>query len=263
MSNSIIISKLKSQLGTPIRYTLNASTQCIDMTALINTNITLSYLHKITCINCGRSIKKSFFQGFCFPCFQSSPDASECILRPELCKAHLHQGRDPEWEEANHNQDHAVYLALSSHVKVGITRWTQVPTRWIDQGASQAIVIAKTPNRYLAGCIEVFLKTYFSDKTSWQKMLKNELPSIDLLEESRKAKSYLEESFSSYIYDSEIQVLHFPILQNLTKIKSVSFDKAPIIEGKLVGIKGQYLLFESGTVFNVRNHTGYWCTLSH
>ena len=261
MSEPLILSKLKSKLCTPISYELKTQTQSINMTALIGKSITLSYLHKITCISCGRAIKKSFFQGFCFPCFQSSPDASECILRPELCKAHLHQGRNPEWEDENHNQEHAVYLAVSSHVKVGITRWTQIPTRWIDQGASQAIVIAKTANRYTAGIIEVFLKTYFSDRTSWQKMLKNEPSDVDLIEESNKAKQYLEENYKEYIYNSDVLSLVFPILENPVKVKSISFDKAPIINGVLTGIKGQYLILDSETVFNVRNHTGYHATL--
>ena len=34
-------------------------------------------------------------------------------------------------------------------------------------------------------------------------------------------------------------------------------DKSPNFSGKLMGIKGQYLIFEDGTVFNVRTYEGY------
>lgn len=164
-----------------------------------------------------------------------------------------------EWEEKNHNQPHIVYLAASDKVKVGVTRNTQIPTRWIDQGASSAIRLAKTPNRYEAGILEVALKDFFSDKTNWQRMLKNEIDtSIDLVEEKWNLHDQLPEDLTKFFSeDDEIVTITYPVKEFPTKVVSLSFDKTPIIEGKLVGIKGQYLIFEGGAVLNIRKHTGY------
>src|SRR3972149_10601342 len=166
------IIKMRAGLNDPVQYQLPIGDERIDMNALIGKRITLKYNNEIRCISCGRRTKTSFAQGFCYPCFISSPEVSECIIRPELCQAHNGIGRDMEWERKHHLQEHFVYMAHTSGIKVGVTRSTQVPTRWIDQGASEAILFAKTPNRYLAGCIEVCLKKHVSDKTQWQRMLK-------------------------------------------------------------------------------------------
>src|SRR5690554_2826808 len=148
---------------------------------LIGKQISIHFTHNIFCKKCGNKTKTSFNQGFCYDCFKNAPESAECIIRPELCRAHLGEGRDVEWEERNHNQPHIVYLAASDVVKVGVTRGTQIPTRWIDQGANEAIKLAETPNRYLAGVLEVALKSEFTDKTNWRKMLRNEVDeSIDL-----------------------------------------------------------------------------------
>ena len=185
---------------------------------------------------------------------------SECIIRPELCEAHLGKGRDPEWERENHLVPHTVYLALSSAVKVGVTRDSQVPTRWIDQGATAAVKLASVPNRYLAGEIEVFLKQYLTDKTAWQRMLKNEIAKdISLSDVRGKAKDWLAEKYSDYISnDDEVVELDYPVAEYPTKVKSVTFDKEAIFSGKLRGIKGQYLIMEDERVLNVRRHSGYY-----
>jgi hypothetical protein len=195
----------------------------------------------------------------CFNCFQSAPEASECILRPELCRAHLGEGRDVAWEEAHHNQPHIVYLASSDTVKVGVTRATQIPFRWIDQGAFSAIRLAETPNRYEAGKLEVALKSFFTDKTNWQRMLKNEIDdSIDLEEEKWSLHDQLPSDLTEFFSENdEIIQMHYPVIQYPEKVKSLSLDKTPVIEGKLTGIKGQYLLFEDGSVINIRKHSGY------
>jgi len=252
------IRKMSVQLEGQVRYTLNLSNK-IFMNDLVGQEICLEWLGTINCIKCSKITKKSFGQGFCYNCFISAPEAAECIIRPELCKAHLGQGRDPEWEEKHHNQPHIVYLAASSAIKVGITRQDQVPTRWIDQGASAAIRLAETPNRYEAGRVEVALKEFFTDKTSWQKMLKNDIDeSIDLVE----AKWELEEHLPNDIIElfsenDEVIELNYPVIEYPIKVKSLSFDKTPTVRGKLMGIKGQYLLFEGGEVINIRKHTGY------
>ncbi len=254
------ISKMKVDLQDEVKYTLILGDDAIDMNALINKVIRLFWNGDIFCSACGKKTKNSFGEGFCYPCFQSAPEATECTIRPELCRAHLGEGRDPEWEERNHNTPHIVYLAASDIVKVGVTRITQVPTRWIDQGASSAIRLAETPNRYEAGILEVALKTFFADKTNWQRMLKNEVDdSIDLVEEKWNLHDQLPEDLIQFFSENdEVIDINYPVLTYPTKVKSLSFDKTPTIEGKLVGIKGQYLIFEDGSVLNIRKHTSYF-----
>ena len=254
-----VISKMKSQYANPIQYHLPIGDELMDMNALIGKEIKLEFLGEIHCVSCGKITKKSFAQGYCYPCFISVPETSECILRPELCQAHEGISRDMKWSESHCLQNHFVYLAVSSGLKVGVTRSTQVPTRWIDQGAWKAIKLAQTPNRYLAGKIEVALKEYMSDKTSWQKMLKNDIAQdIDLEDEKQKAWELLDEDLQQYIVDDdEIMEITYPVEKYPVKVKSLGFDKMPEITGKLIGIKGQYLIFDNNTVLNMRKHTGY------
>ncbi|MBC9812660.1 DUF2797 domain-containing protein [Crocinitomicaceae bacterium CZZ-1] len=250
---------MKTVFNDPIEYSLLLDGENLSVNSLIGKQIQLQHTGAIFCSSCGTKIKKTFQDGLCFKCFQSAPEASECILRPELCRAHLGEGRDIEWEQANHNQPHVVYLAASDTVKVGVTRATQVPFRWMDQGAASAIRLAETPNRYEAGKLEVALKSFFTDKTNWQRMLKNEIDeSIDLEEEKWSLHDQLPSDLTEFFSENdEIIQLHYPVEQYPEKIKSLSLDKTPLIEGKLSGIKGQYLLFEDGSVINIRKHTGY------
>lgn len=256
---------MKVDLQDEVRYTLILGDDAIDMNSLINKDIRLFWNGDIFCSACGKKTKNSFGEGFCYPCFQSAPEATECTIRPELCRAHLGEGRDPEWEERNHNTPHIVYLAASDIVKVGVTRITQVPTRWIDQGASSAIRLAETPNRYEAGILEVALKSFFADKTNWQRMLKNEVDdSIDLVEEKWNLHDQLPEDLIQFFSENdEVIDINYPVLTYPTKVKSLSFDKTPTIEGKLVGIKGQYLIFEDGSVLNIRKHTSYFLDVNY
>ena len=252
------ILKMKTELKSPVQYHLPMGDQLLDMNQWIGKHIQFSFNGDIFCLDCGVKTKKSFNQGFCYPCFQNSPMSAECIIKPELCRAHIGEGRDMEWEREHHLKDHYVYLAVSSGVKVGITRDTQVPTRWIDQGASYAVPIAKTPNRYLCGVIEVSLKDYLSDRTAWQRMLKNEIAHVDLAEKRDEIIRLIPEECQEYVLrDEEILNIEFPVNEYPTKVKSLSFDKTPLIEGRLVGIKGQYLLFDGGQVLNMRKHQAY------
>jgi len=263
MSASGNIRKMSVQIGNPIMYTLNLSTD-VDMNARIGKHIRLEWNGIINCLACKKVTKKSFGQGFCYTCFMNAPESAECIIRPELCRAHLGEGRDPEWEEKHHNKPHIVYLAASSAVKVGITREDQVPTRWIDQGATAAIRLAETENRYEAGRVEVALKEFFTDRTNWRKMLTNDVDNTIDLEEEKWA---LEEHLPADIMDlfsenDEIVNLNYPVLEFPTKVKSLSFDKTPVIEGVLKGIKGQYLFFENNEVLNIRKHTSYYVEIN-
>lgn len=250
--------KMRVTQDSPIQYFLELDTT-ICMNDYIGKAIKLSWNGVIQCVSCQKVTKSSFGQGFCYTCFTQSASASECIIRPELCRAHLGEGRDIAWEEANHNQPHVVYLAQSDIVKVGVTRETQIPTRWIDQGAMAAIKVAETPNRYLAGVLEVALKDHFSDKTNWQRMLRNEVDdSIDLVEEKWQLEGMLPDDLLQYFTeDDTIEEFEYPVNQYPTKVKSMALEKLGSVSGILQGIKGQYLLFDGDRVINLRKYSGY------
>lgn len=253
------LAKMHTQNGSEISYSLVLGENQIEMNDFLGEIISLKFTGKINCISCGNITKKAFGQGFCYTCFINSPMNSECIIHPELCQAHLGKGRDPEWEETHHNKPHLVYLALTSKVKVGVTREDQIPTRWIDQGAWKALIIARTENRQEAGLIEVALKPVFGDKTPWQAMLKDQRDlTVDLLELRKQAGEHFPENLKPYYYTtSEIMELNYPVDEYPEKIKSLNFDKTPDISGTLMGIRGQYLIFEDNTVLNIRKFSGY------
>lgn len=257
--------KMTTELNNPVDYFLTFDDQKIHMNDLINKNISISFLNEIHCIRCGRKTNKSFHQGYCFPCFRTAPETDECVLRPELCKAHEGISRDMEWSKNHCLKDHIVYLAISSGLKVGVTRLAQVPIRWIDQGASYAIKIAQVPNRNTAGLLEVNLKKHFADKTNWRNMLTNKVDrEIDLLTQKVKAKGLVKKEFLNYfIDDDEIQEINYPVIEYPEKVNSFTFDKDPKIEGKLMGIKGQYLIFDERRVLNIRKHNGYKIELEY
>ena len=254
------IKKMRVEYNATIQYSLALSGQFEPLNDHIGSNISLQWNGIINCVQCGNQTKKSFFQGFCYPCFIQAPESSECILKPELCQAHEGISRDMEWSKVHCLTDHFVYLSLTSGIKVGVTRYTQIPTRWIDQGAIKALKLAKTPNRYLAGAIEVKLKEFVSDRTSWQKMLKNDVDqSIRLIDYKIKLKQNLGDELSQYVLDEEIEtLLNYPINQYPEKIKSINFDKVNEYEGKLTGIKGQYLYLDNQYVVNMRKYSGYY-----
>jgi hypothetical protein len=256
--------KMKTQLADEVQYYLPMGEELVHLNQFIGKKIELVFEGQINCISCGLKTKKSFAQGFCYKCFTTAPESSPCIINPELCEAHLGKGRDVEWENRYHNQPHIVYLAKASGIKVGVTRDTQIPTRWIDQGASEAIILAEVPYRKLAGEIEVALKEFFSDKTNWQQMLKNIVSDIDLNQSKEDClQHYFPEPFYDFISENDkIISINYPVLEFPDKIKSISFDTKPIIQNTLTGIKGQYLYFEGGEVLNIRKHSGYLLSLN-
>ncbi|MDW3650285.1 MAG: DUF2797 domain-containing protein [Bacteroidia bacterium] len=257
------LSKMRVKLDSPVSYELHLGEEAVPMNELIGKELKFSYEGRINCIICGDKTKKSFAQGFCYRHFMNAPEASPCIIRPEVCEGHLGKGRDVEWEQAHHVQPHIVYLALTNGMKVGVTREQQVPTRWIDQGAWKAVKFAETPNRYLAGVIEVAMKDHLSDKTNWQRMLKNQMNmDLDILEEKTRLLDLLPAEYAEYqSSNDEVTEIHYPVEAYPEKVKSLSFEKMPEIEGTLLGIRGQYLIFDAGRVLNVRKHTGYWIDL--
>ncbi len=259
MKIEVNLLKMRTELNVSVDYYLSLKNKELHVNELIGSKISLKWTGQIHCIKCGNKTSKSFAQGYCYPCFVSAPETAPCILQPELCEAHLGIARDSEWSKQNCLTDHYVYLALSSGVKVGVTRATQIPTRWMDQGAVRAVKFAKTPNRHLAGLIETDLKKYMSDKTSWQKMLKNDIDfSTDLLFEKEKTIGLLRSDLSKYVTDDkEIYQINYPVTAYPEKIKSINLEKTPEFSGKLIGIKGQYLIFDGGFVINNRKYGGY------
>ena len=253
------LDKMPTTYLNPVQYFLRLGDQEVNMNDLIGKQISLRYTGNIYCTVCGKKTNKSFGEGLCYNCFATSPENAECILRPELCLAHEHKGRDVEWEISHHLKPHFVYLALVNETKVGVTRETQIPTRWIDQGANKAIILAETPYRQLAGIIEVGLKDFMTDKTNWTKMLRNEFNTeIDLLEQKERMEDILPESLQQFISpNNEILEMHYPVLEYPKKVTSVGFDKQPQINSMLIGIRGQYLILEGGNVINIRKHSGY------
>tara|TARA_B100000614_G_scaffold187149_1_gene168254 strand:+ start:1386 stop:2222 length:837 start_codon:yes stop_codon:yes gene_type:complete len=254
------VRKMKSDFKVPIEYSMILSEHILPLNDHIGSNIKLEWSGIIHCVKCGNKTNKSFFQGFCYPCFISAPESSECILKPELCQAHEGISRDMEWSEKYCLSNHYVYLSLTSGIKVGVTRYTQIPTRWIDQGAIKALKIAKTPNRYLAGAIEVKLKEFVSDRTSWQRMLKNDVnQEIDLYGYRETLKENLPSDLKIYILNEEKEkIIAYPINKYPKKIKSINFEKLKEFEGKLTGIKGQYIYIDNQFVVNMRKYSGFY-----
>lgn len=251
-----VLSKMQTEFSNPIQYYLVFKNEFIHINQLLNKTISIKKVGT-QCLSCGQHLP-IFRQGFCKTCFFEKPTAGDWIMRPELSKAHLGQAdRDLEYEQKMQLQPHIVYLANSSNVKVGVTRKGQVPTRWIDQGAHEAIEIVEVPNRYLAGITEVALKEHIADKTNWRKMLKNDIEDVDLKATRDELSQYIPDEVKSYfIKHNEETHLKFPISSYPEKPKSLNLNKTEFYLGKLTGVKGQYLLFEDETVFNVRSNEG-------
>lgn len=252
-----LLRKMTTEIHSPIRYFLDCENDVLLVHELLGRQLSLS-LKGTECLNCHQD-KPIFRQGFCQSCFFEIPQAADWVMRPELSKAHLDiEDRDLAYEKKVQLQPHIVYLALSSHLKVGITRKTQVPTRWIDQGAHQALPLLEVPNRYLSGVAEVAMKAGFSDKTNWRKMLQNDTEPVDWVAARKQFIELLPEELSPYLQaEQEPLTLHYPVSQYPEKVTSLNLTKTPKFSAKLVGVKGQYLLFEDQTVFNIRSNEGH------
>lgn len=257
-----VLRKMQTEIGSPIQYYLVFESDYLNMNQVLNNQLKIELI-KHQCLNCGND-RPIYRQGFCKSCFFDIPSAGDWIMRPELSTAHLgKEDRDLEYEKKVQLQPHLVYLANSSNIKVGVTRKTQIPTRWIDQGAHEAIEIVEVPNRYLAGITEVALKDHVSDKTNWRKMLTNTIEDQDLVSWRNKLKSYIPKEALPYFIENNTETnLEFPVLQFPEKVKSLNLDKNPEYFGTLKGIKGQYLIFEDNTVFNIRGSEGYYVGLT-
>jgi hypothetical protein len=261
------VQKMSARLDEPVQYELAVGGQRVAINPYIGKPIKLTYTGQMFCVHCNRAIKKSFNQGYCYPCFTSLAQCDMCIMKPETCHFDAGTCREPDWAQKFCFQPHIVYLANSSGIKVGITRHTQIPTRWIDQGAVQALPIFKVPSRYISGLVEVAIAKHISDKTSWQQMLKSRSESIDLVEKRDElielCATELAEISDRFgpeaikrLDNEAIVDIHYPVNSYPVKIQSFNLDKNPEVSGVLRGIKGQYLLLDSG-VINIRKYSGY------
>lgn len=266
------IAKMRTALIDGVaHYHLPLGDTQLDMSTLIGGTVKIEFSGAIHCVHCNRKTNKSFSQGYCYPCFQKLAQCDSCIVSPEKC--HYFEGtcREPAWGEEHCLRDHIVYLSNTSGLKVGITRGTQIPTRWIDQGAVQALPIFRVSNRLQSGLVETIFKAHVADKTSWQAMLKSEPEAKDmqaerdrLLAECRADIDTLIEQFgeaSIKALQEPETAIRFPVEQYPAKVKAFNLDKLPLAEGTLMGIKGQYLIFDTG-VINMRKYGGYDLRLS-
>lgn len=252
-----VLQGLKHQYHDPLHYYVSFKENDFKLNEWLGHTVAIQYEGQMECIHCGRSINKTFNSGYCYPCFKRLPENDLCIVKPHEC--HFEQGtcRDEEWAERYCMIPHYVYLAVSSDIKVGLTRKENEFKRWGDQGAIMAVPIAELPTRKMAGELEFALSEHLPDKTNWRKMLQGDVPDIDLLALRSEVLELVPEVYKPFILREEEMVeFTYPQLESIQKIKSYNLDKQPLIEDRLIGIKGQYLIFE-GAVINMRKYSGY------
>lgn len=270
------LAKMRAKLGEVVDYQLPVGDQLLPLNDKLGKKLRLTFRGNIICQYCSNKTKKSFSQGYCFYCMRKLARCDMCIVKPETC--HFHEGtcREPQWAEKNCFVPHYVYLSNTSGLKVGITRCSQVPIRWIDQGATQGMTIFKVNTRRQSGLIEAAFKSLIADKTNWRAMLKGSAESRNLNDDAVMLKSQLTEKLSVIMVqfnesgdgeeavtlssltlpESQSVEINYPVLAYPSKIVSHNFDKNPVVEGMLMGIKGQYLIFDTA-VINIRKFTGY------
>jgi hypothetical protein len=263
---------MQTRLAAPVEYELSLAGCSIALNPWLGKSLALRFTGVITCIHCDRQIKKSFNQGYCYPCFRRLAQCDSCIVNPEKCHYDAGTCREPEWGEAHCMIDHFVYLANTSGLKVGITRGTQIPTRWMDQGATQAQPAFRVSSRFQSGLVELVFKDHISDKTNWRAMLKGNAEPLDLdllraelVAACREDIDALIQRFGldaiSVLDGQPVTEIVYPVVEFPAKITSFNLDKEPLAAGTLMGIKGQYLMFDTG-VINIRKYGGYHLELS-
>jgi len=261
------IAKMTSRPERPVSYALPVGSESLPLNPRLGETLRLEFEGDISCIHCGRAIKKTFNQGYCYPCFTRLARCDRCIVKPELCHYDRGTCREPEWGRENCLIAHTVYLSVSSGLKVGITRGLDPSTRWIDQGATQGLAIRTVPSRLDSGHVEVALKQYVADRTEWRAMLRGDAATVDLEAERdrllalREAEHPDDPLSGEPAANAKPVTLVYPVLEYPTRVRSHDFAKQPLLEGSLVGIKGQYLIFDT-TVVNVRKYAGYHLRIS-
>jgi hypothetical protein len=266
-----VLAKLSVEASSPAAYVMSLENQAIDMNALIGSNIEICFTGHITCCHCGVETRRSYGGGHCYACFKTLASCDLCVVSPDRC--HFFEGtcREPDWGESFCMQPHLVYLANSAGLKVGITKPSQVPVRWLDQGASQALIILRTATRQQAGLVEAALAQTVRDRTDWRALVAGEARAVDLdaargqlARQASAALTALDRRYPGALQpaDDEVaRVFSYPVSRYPRQFERFTLDTAATVRGRLVGIKGQYLLFDTG-VFNVRQHTSYHVQLS-
>lgn len=263
--------KMAARLDDTVQYAFRLDAAEVPVNPLLGRLLRLEFLGAIHCSHCGRRTKKSFAQGYCYPCFTRLPECDSCIVSPEKCHHELGTCRDPQWGEQFCMTDHIVYLANSSGLKVGITRATQLPTRWLDQGASQGLPILRVATRQQSGLVEDLLRSQVADRTNWRALLKGEAAPVDLeaareriLDVCAEGILALQQRFGLQAIQplaAEVTEIRYPVTAYPTKVASLDLDKTPVVEGTLMGIKGQYLILDTG-VINIRKYSAYQVAVS-
>ena len=266
------LDKMAVQLGETAQYSFRLDDARVPVNPLLGQRLRLEYLGAIHCSHCGRKTSKSFSQGYCYPCFKKLPQCDLCIMSPEKCHHDFGTCRDPQWGMDFCMTDHVVYLANSSGIKVGITRATQLPTRWLDQGASQALPIMRVATRQQSGMVEDLLRSQVADRTNWRALLKGDAEPLDLIDTRERIFDACAEGLRGLqqryglqaiqpLADAEVVQIRYPVDAYPSKVVSLDLDKTPVIEGTLKGIKGQYLILDTG-VINIRKFTAYQVAVS-
>ncbi len=261
------VQKMTARLDAPVSYQLLVGQTLVDMSALLEKSLSLRCTGRIFCVNCSRLTNKSFNQGYCYQCFTKLAQCDSCIVSPELCHYDAGTCREPVWGDHFCMQDHVVYFANSSGLKVGITRASQVPTRWIDQGATQALAVVRCRSRQQAGFCEAMFRKHVADRTNWRGMLKGEQEVLDMPAERDRLLALCRDEFVqlqqrfglhalSVVNGVEPVNISYPVRGLPEKLVSLDLETLGSVSGVLLGIKGQYLIFDSG-VLNVRKYTGY------
>ncbi len=261
------LDKMAVVLDEVVNYQLPLDDQLLPLNDRLGSTLRLHFTGNIHCRYCGRKTSKSFNQGYCYPCFKSLARCDSCILSPEKC--HFFEGtcREPDWGKQNCMTDHIVYLANASGVKIGITRQSQVPTRWIDQGAVQALPVMRVATRQQSGLVEAIVRRHVSDRTDWRAMLRGPAEPVDLpaardrlMNLCARELAELQQRFGvqalKAIDDASVTTIRYPVVDYPDKIRAVNLDRTPVVEGTLIGIKGQYLILDT-CVINIRKHTAY------
>ena len=265
------LAKMHTALADPVQYTLPLDDARIPLNPLLGRPLRITHSGAIHCIHCGRATRKSFAQGYCYPCFTRLAQCDTCIVRPEQCHYAAGTCREPDWAADHCFRPHVVYLANASGLKVGITRASQLPTRWLDQGASQALPVLEVRSRHLSGLVEVACKAHVSDRTQWQRMLKGEPQPLDLPARRDDLLARIAPTLDALRAEhgddavtalpaAEPVAIRYPVRQWPAKVRALNLDREPEVRGTLLGIKGQYLILDSG-VLNIRKYGGYHVTV--
>lgn len=254
------VRELEPSLAETVDYQIRLANLSIPINEWIGQCVKIQFTGEKRCIACGRAANKLFQNGYCFPCVRSLAECDLCIVKPHECHHHLGTCRDNSFAEKNCMIPHYVYLAWSSGFKVGLTRKGRQIKRWMDQGATQAILVAEVPTRRQAGELEMEIAKHMKDKTDWRKMLREEQsPDRSIQDLRQEVISRLGEDFLEYIIPDEVLATTICYPREVSfqvNLKSANLDKDNEFSGTLRGIKGQYLLFDEG-VFNVKKHAGY------